>query len=444
MNPYIKISKLNMDNIPGSSIDLSVAKGEIIGITGVNGCGKSTLAKYLAGMVRPNAIGRILINGLDPYSQLDRDRLNRMTGIVYQDPREGRVFENVGRDMVFGAENEGVDSDKLRRRAASYIKRYDLRKKQSRAYGTISGSEEQRVAICGALMMRSELLILDEPFSMQTEEDADRFSRHIIAMAQKIGQTLIIFTKQRKVLQAVDRAYEMVDGSMYEIDAAGMPLERIYVDESAQKNSSSYIDSNRRITVDRYIYGGDNKSDSGISLHNISFGYDDRLIIDNVNVRYEAGSAYRISGPAGSGKTTYLKLIGGLIRPYEGEIFIGETQRIGYVFQYSEDGFVENTVLDEVMFGPMSDGESKRVARDMATAVLNFVGVRESLWDRSPLDLSFGEQRLVSIAAALAVSPDFLLIDEPYAGLDHGSRQHIESIIKALCREGKCIITVEG
>ena len=226
-----------------------------------------------------------------------------------------------------------------------------------------------------------------------------------------------------------------------------MPWERVWIDSSAAKNKAkgeTFVDMNRKISVSRYIYGGDSKSENGISLHNISFGYDNSLIIDNVNVRYEAGSAYRILGPHGSGKTTYLQLIAGLLKPYEGEIFIGDNKKIGYVFQYSEDGFVENTVLDDVMFGPMSEGYSKREAREMASSILNFVGVKETLWGRSPLALSFGEKRLVSIAGALALNPDFLLIDEPYVGLDFNSKKHMENIIEGLCREGKCIITVEG
>ena len=234
----------------------------------------------------------------------------------------------------------------------------------------------------------------------------------------------------------------MIDGKIYEIDTAGMQ-ETISDATLISEDRGKYIDHNRKIRVERYINGGDNKGENGLSLHNISFGYDDNLIIDGINARFEAGSAYRIMGPSGSGKSTYLQLIGGLLKPYEGEIFIGETSKVGYVFQYSEDGFVENTVLDDVMFGPMSAGYSKREARIMATQVLQFVGVNESLWSRSPLKLSMGEQRLVSIAGALALSPDFLLIDEPFQGLDQNSRKHIEDIIAALCHEGKCVVIVD-
>lgn len=442
MAPYIKLNKLNMENVPGSEVNLSVEKGEVIAITGLNGCGKSTLAKYLAGITRPDSIGKIIINGMDSYSQLDNDKIRRVVGFVFQDPRTGRVFENIGRDIVFGTENIGMDKDKIVKRFTYFMQNYGMKRKQSKYYSTVSVSEQQRAALFATLMMPSDVLILDEPFSMQSSINSKRYFDVIIRNARKRSQTVVIFSKQKYILESVDRAYQLIDGRIYEIDTAGMQ-ESISDATLISEDRGKFIDHNRKIRVERYINGGDNKGENGLSLHNISFGYDDELIIDGINARFEAGSAYRIMGPSGSGKSTYLQLIGGLLKPYEGEIFIGETSKVGYVFQYSEDGFVENTVLDDVMFGPMSAGYSKREARVMATQVLQFVGVNESLWSRSPLKLSMGEQRLVSIAGALALSPDFLLIDEPFQGLDQNSRKHMEDIIAALCSEGKCVVIVE-
>ncbi len=432
MIPYIKIKQLNMPEIPGSEINLNVNKGEIIGITGLNGCGKSTFARYLAGINRPSEIGKIIISGLDPFSILDIEKLQRMCGMVYQDPRMSIVFDHVGKDMVFGAENQGIEKEKIVKRAKYYIKKYDLARKQNKNYSMLSGSEQQRAAVAAVLMMHSEFLVLDEPFSMQGIGASAKYINMIIKSARKRNQTVIIFSKQKEVLELTDKLYEMRDGRLIEIDVDGMQYNK------------RFSSKEKEIRIERFINGGDQKTESGISLHNVSFGYDNSLIIDNQNCRFEAGSAYRITGAPGIGKTTFLQLIAGLLKPYEGEVFVGLDKKIGYVFQYSEDGFIENVVLDDVMFGPMSDGISKRKAREMAESVLSFVGVKEELWGRSPLSLSVGEQRLVSIAGALALSPDFILIDEPFAGLDINSIEHIRRIIEGLCREGKCIITVEG
>lgn len=455
MAPYIKINQLHMKNVPGSEISLTVEKGEIIGITGVNGSGKSTLVRYLSGVTRPGEMGKLLVAGLDPFSQLDNEKLKRLCSVVFQDPSETIVFENVNRDIVFGPENQGISRERILKKASSFIKKYDLKPK-SKSYMQLSGGERQRAALSAALMMTSELIILDESFSMQSDKASVRYVDMIIREAKKKGQTVIIISKKKEILERMDRTYELSGGRLHEVDIEGMPvnspmnfqssnsaISRAY-NSSINSNHGRPLDVQGKIYVERYLSNGESKSGNGISLHNVVFGYGKNLLFNGVNARYEAGSAYRIKGESASGKTTFLQLIGGLLKPFEGEIFIGENKKIGYVFQYSEDGFVEATVLDDVMFGPMCDGFSKSESREMARQVLRFVGVEETLWDRSPLSLSMGEQRLVSIAGALALNPDFLLIDEPFAGLDINSRKQMEDIIAALCGEGKCIITVEG
>ena len=132
-----------------------------------------------------------------------------------------------------------------------------------------------------------------------------------------------------------------------------------------------------------------------------------------------------------------------MLKPYEGEIFKSDNSRVGYVFQYPEEAFVSDTVIDDVMFGPLSDGFARSEARKMSEQVLKFVGLGEEYWTRSPLKLSAGEQKLVALSGALALNPDILLLDEPFAGLDADGINHIRLITQGLCSEGKCIIITE-
>ena len=431
MLPYIRISQLHMEGISDAEINLIVNKGDIIGITGRNGCGKTTLARYLSGQARPDKMGCILINGLDTFSQLDREKLRSICGMTLQSPNEAIVLDNVGRDIVFGTENQGIPSEKVMKRAKFYMKKYALQKKRNSPCSTLSASEKQRSALSAILIMHPEILVMDEPFSMHSKDDISRYTNIVVKSARKRNQTVFIFSKNYDVLKQTDIQYELTETGLREVDIDGFD----YLNQGT---------SNQGLVIERYIKGNDDKHAKGISLHNVSFGYDDNLIIDRVNKRFITGSAYRISGGHGTGKTAYLKLAAGLLKPYEGEVFRSEDTKVGYVYQYPEEGFVDNIVLDDVMFGPSNAGNSRRTARSMAESVLEFVGIDKSMWNRNIKTLSFGEKKKVAIAGAIALNPDFLLMDEPYAGLDQDSRRQIESIIEGLCSEGKCVITVEA
>ena len=180
---------------------------------------------YLTGILRPDVIGKVIIDGMDPFSELDIQKIRRQVGMTFQDPATGRVFEMVGRDTVFGAQNQGMKKEKINKRASYLFKHLDLYKKQSRLYSSLSGSEIQRASLAAALMMKQDILVFDEPFSMQKTDDKIKYVNMLISGARKRGQTVIIFTKMRDVLKKVDRAYEIVNGQIYEIDVDGMPLD---------------------------------------------------------------------------------------------------------------------------------------------------------------------------------------------------------------------------
>ena len=429
MGPYIKINKLNMERIPGSEISFTVEKGEVIGITGESGSGKTTLAMYLAGLLRPETMGQVMVAGCDPFSQLDEKKLSRICGYVYQNPLEGVVYENVSRDIIFGPENMGLDAERIKKRTRIYLKRFNLRKKTAKLYSSLSGGELQRAALCSTLILNPEIIILDEPFSHQSIKDVRKYMDYIVSSARKKDQTVFVFTKNSEVLRMTDRIFELSDGMLREIYADEMDL-------------VTFPERQDSLSIEKY-YEGRRNFEATVGLQNVSFGYGRELFIDDISFVFEGGSAYRITGKSGVGKTTLLQLLAGMLRPYDGVLNKSEETNIGYVFQYPEEGFVEDTVLDDVMFGPMSAGYSKRESRSMAVQILKFTGVKEDLWSRSPLRLSASEQRLVAIAGALALNPDVLLIDNPYSGLDAENRNKIRMIIEGLCEEGKCIITAE-
>lgn len=198
------------------------------------------------------------------------------------------------------------------------------------------------------------------------------------------------------------------------------------------------------------------------------------IIVDKVNYVYSAGTAYEINalddinlkiedgefigiiGHTGSGKSTLIQHLNGLIKATSGAIYFhGQDiydknfdlrelrNRVGLVFQYPEHQLFETTIFDDVCFGPMNQGLDKNEAGLRAFEALRQVGIPEELFYQSPFDLSGGQKRRVAIAGVLAMKPEVLILDEPTAGLDPGGRDEILDLITRMHRErGMTVILV--
>ncbi len=181
-----------------------------------------------------------------------------------------------------------------------------------------------------------------------------------------------------------------------------------------------------------------------INLHSVCFGYDaDRPVLRGVDLALAAGERIGLTGANGSGKTTLLHLIVGLLRPTAGEVeafgkvrrrekdFVEVRRRAGLLFQYPEDQLFCPTVIEDVAFGPLNLGKSREEATRIAADTLDRLGL-PGYEDRITSRLSGGEERLVSLAAVLALPPDVLLLDEPTNGLDEEHTDRLLAILADL------------
>lgn len=173
----------------------------------------------------------------------------------------------------------------------------------------------------------------------------------------------------------------------------------------------------------------------------------EKRALDDVSIRIPSGSFTSIIGRTGSGKSTLVQHINGLLKPSEGKITVGDfvihahekkkdfkelRKRVGFVFQYPEHQLFEETIIKDVCFGPMNFGVSDAEATKRAEESLQLVGLPSSFWHRSPFDLSGGQMRRVAIAGVLAVRPQVIILDEPTAGLDPKGREEILSLFDDL------------
>lgn len=182
-------------------------------------------------------------------------------------------------------------------------------------------------------------------------------------------------------------------------------------------------------------------------------GVFEKNAVRDVNFTIEDGTFCGIIGHTGSGKTTLVQMLAGLVRPTEGKVLINGLDvhdkkirlnelkgKVGLVFQYPEYQLFGETVLEDVMFGPLNLGLSEADARKKAKAALRDTGVDETLFDSSPFELSGGQKRRIAIAGVLALSPEILILDEPTAGLDPMGRDEILSCISELHKREKITV----
>ena len=200
----------------------------------------------------------------------------------------------------------------------------------------------------------------------------------------------------------------------------------------------------------------------GIILDNVSYTYQEgtpfaSAALSDINLSIEDGSYTAIIGHTGGGKSTILQLLNGLLVPTKGSVRVFDTlitstsvnkqirqirKQVGLVFQFAENQIFEETVLKDVAFGPQNFGVSVEEAEAIAREKLALVGIDESLFERSPFELSGGQMRRVAIAGILAMEPSILVLDEPTAGLDPIGRKELMTLFKKLHQDGITIVLV--
>ena len=200
----------------------------------------------------------------------------------------------------------------------------------------------------------------------------------------------------------------------------------------------------------------------GITLKNVSYTYQagtpfEGPALFDVNLEVKTGSYTALIGHTGSGKSTILQLLNGLLPPSSGSVLVDDIEitaasinkdikqvrkKVGLVFQFAESQVFAETVLEDVAFGPQNFGVSEEDAEQIAREKLALVGIDESLYNRSPFELSGGQMRRVAIAGILAMEPAILVLDEPTAGLDPLGRKELMNLFKKLHQSGMTIVLV--
>lgn len=431
------------------NISFELWPGEILLVAGASGCGKTTLMRCINGLIprsyKGELHGRVLLHGQDTSGMRLAD-ISRLVGTVLQDPEKQIMGSYVYDEIAFGLENLGWPREQIIatvEETLDYLRIVHLRDRET---FYLSGGEKQKVAIAGTLAMRPSILLLDEPLA-----NLDPFSaREALEMIRRLadeGRTILIIEhrvedvlsiRPNKALlleQGQQRYFGDLDGFDCAVQYGEVKLPAPLVMEKA-KGKVEMRPAQPAFAIQS------SGNEPLVLFENVTFGYEeDTPVLHDINLAIYPGDVIAILGPNGAGKTTLIKHAIGLLKPSTGRVVVaGQDTRqtstaqlartLGYVFQSPSHMLFAPTVREELAFGPRNLGYSKediKAGVTEAVRILNLSGLEEY----SPLSLSFGQQKRVSIAAILAMRSRILAMDEPTAGQDYRNyMEFMDSILQ--------------
>jgi ABC-type lipoprotein export system ATPase subunit len=440
-------------------LDLSVAAGERVAVLGPSGAGKSSLLALCAGFARPSS-GRLRVAGTAieeagsrRLAALRRDEL----GIVRQHfrrslPEELTAQEIVGLPLRLAGRGDP-------RRAAALLERAGLGDRLTARPPELSGGEQQRVAVCAALVKGPRVVLADEPTG---ELDAQTSSAVVELLLDLAGDAAVLLvTHDLAVATRADRIVHVRDGR---VSAEGEAEQDLVVDDQGwlrlprelreqagigrhvhASPTPAGIELRPLATVAPEVVERPREKPTGgltVTLRGVTKAFGDRAVLRGLTHEFAAGSLHVVAGPSGSGKTTLLSLLAALDRPDAGTLAAGERYddldgEASAAWRRAHVGYLSQQPL---LAGHLSARENVALAAELRGRAddverrLEWVGLAAAS-KRAAAGLSGGEQRRVGLAQAMAGDPPILLVDEPTAHLDRASGREVVALLRRAAHE---------
>lgn len=493
----LKYKYPHAENLALDDLSFSIERGEFIGIIGENGAGKSTLSQAFMGLV-PHFYkgaygGKIVVDGIE-VKKSSVAELCQKVGLVFQNPfnQLSGAKDTVYHEIAFGLQNMGVPKEEMEKRIEDVLKLLDIEAYKDRNPFDLSGGQMQRVAIASVLVMRPEVMILDEPTSQLDPQGTEEVFKAVDTLTE-LGITIIMIEQKiEKMAAYCDRMLLMKEGKLIDFDTPVKILNRsdladygvkpLFVTNICKKYGVKKQDGLYPITLEEVLELKETYSDNllftdkeqlAVECHaeavkteaiehkayetifnvtDLSFQYvENTPVLKNINLILD-NRPTAIIGQNGAGKTTLVKLLKGLLKPVNGTVFLKDTNiaektvatlagQVGYVFQNPDDQIFKYSVLQEVMFGPLNIGMTPKEAEEKAMEALALVGLSD-VKDRNPYDLELNERKMIAIASVVAMNPEVIILDEPTIAQDDKGREIIRTVIDKMHEEGKLVIAI--
>lgn len=481
----MKMNVLEINNLtftyPGAeeptlkNINLKVKKGDFLAVVGNNGCGKSTLCKVMNGLI-PHFIsgefeGTVLANGVDTQT-VEIGDLAKIVGYVYQDFENQVVRPTVLDDASYACMNYAMPDYVDRGRQA--LINCGLEGKDDEYIWQLSGGQTHLLALAGAVSLEPEVLILDEPIAQLDPKHASLIYGILKDLNERLGKTIIVIEHHTEYIadyckhvmllknghvewmlptvEALDKVEELQTSNIfppqvtlaaYKLRAQGKLKEDCLLPStiSAGKEVFKYLSFVKNEIEEKPPL----RQDVSVLFQNVSVSYrsvkgEPKKIYEKLNLEIHKGEKIALIGSNGAGKSTLMKLMTGLIKPNEGDIFLRDiavrytkpeklSKYVSMVYQNPEEMFIKDSIEADIAFAMQVRGVEDW--QEKTKELLERFRLTE-LKERDGRLLSGGQMRRASLAIGVALRPEILLLDEPTANLDIATRKEIMRTLKEM------------
>ena len=468
----------NKENFALQNVNLSINSGDFVVVCGQSGSGKTTLLRMLKKEIAPHGEkqGAVFYKGED-VEKLDDKISAQKIGFVFQKSDQQIVTDKVWHELAFGLESLGYDSDYIRLRVGEMANYFGITSLFRKKTTELSGGQKQLMNLASVMAMSPDVIILDEPTSQLDPITANDFITTLKKINDELGLTVIIIEHRlQEVFPIADKVAVMEDGKVICYDTPRNVCEKLSNHPMSQgfpsavriwqksgskgecpltvKEGRNFINLNfseRKLPLRNTIPN----TEDIITLKDVFFRYEKggNDILSGTNLSIKKGEHFCILGGNGSGKTTTLKILAGLLKPYRGKVIIDNNKmtkkttadfnRLGVAMlpQNPESVFLKSRVIDDYTELCKIKGIEKSAYEEKINSVAEKLEIKDLL-ENHPYDLSGGEIQKCALGKVMISEPKILLLDEPTKGVDAYSKIALSKILQEIKSDGVTIITV--